>query len=674
MVKLQSLTAHKFFRPAMGAVLAVLCGLALWQMPLGDPWVNASYDYLFRFGARSATNKVVLVQIDDPACEKLVQSRANWDRALHARLLDKLTEAGCALVVFDIFFGRDRDAGTDQVLAAAMKRNGRVVLMAQLADPNSPGADIAEVITPNQRFLDAATNWGIGMLDTAPRGTARRHWPFPAPHGNFSSLPWTAALLAGAALPEEPEKQWLRYYANSGGYEKVSYHFALSNSPAFYRDKVVFVGNKPQQDNSDLYELDKFWTPQTRWTKEGVGGVEILITEFLNLVNGDWLRRMSGWLEVLVLLGAGILCGGGLCCGRPLAVLSMAAGAFLLVTFGAVLFSYYTNYWFPWLIVAGGQIPCALTWALASRKLQPVVVPARKKTVVLSPDMFPPVADHPDAPDYEFFGEPFGEGAFGKVWVVRNSIGQHQALKTVYQAKFGHETKPYEMEFKGIKRFKPLSGEHPGLLRVDFVSMRKKEGYFYYVMELGDAAESGWEQNPSAYRPRDLFTASSQSKHGRLSVLECVDIISALAEALGFLHREGFVHRDIKPTNIIFVRGRPKLADVGLVTDIRPADQVTSVAGTEHYMPPPPEMPGTPQADIYALGKVLYVIGTGHHPRQFPELPPGLLDGSAQGEQFMKLNPIILKACQADRTRRYQTADELHQALREVRESVARFH
>jgi len=250
--------------------------------------------------------------------------------------------------------------------------------------------------------------------------------------------------------------------------------------------------------------------------------------------------------------------------------------------------------------------------------------------------------------------------------VVRNSVGQYQALKAVYQAKFGHEAKPYEMEFKGIKRFKPLSGEHPGLLRVDFVSMKKKEGYFYYVMELGDASEPGWEKNPSGYKPRDLSTAASQHKNGRMPVPECAQVGASLAEALGFLHREGFVHRDIKPTNIIFVRGRPKLADVGLVTDIRPADQVTSVAGTEHYMPPPPEMPGTPQADIYALGKVLYVISTGNHPRQYPELPTGLLDGTEQGEHFMKLNSVINKACNPDHTRRYQTAEDLQAALREV--------
>jgi serine/threonine protein kinase len=74
----------------------------------------------------------------------------------------------------------------------------------------------------------------------------------------------------------------------------------------------------------------------------------------------------------------------------------------------------------------------------------------------------------------------------------------------------------------------------------------------------------------------------------------------ALAEALAHLHSHGLVHRDIKPSNLIFVNGRPKLADIGLVTD---ASDQCSIVGTEGYLPP--DGPGTPAADVFALGKVL---------------------------------------------------------------------
>jgi serine/threonine protein kinase len=89
-------------------------------------------------------------------------------------------------------------------------------------------------------------------------------------------------------------------------------------------------------------------------------------------------------------------------------------------------------------------------------------------------------------------------------------------------------------------------------------------------------------------------------QRGRLPFNECLEIALALATALEHLHRNGLVHRDIKPSNIIFVNGSPKLADIGLVA---PADATLSCVGTEGFLPP--EGPGSPQADIYSLGKVL---------------------------------------------------------------------
>ena len=138
----------------------------------------------------------------------------------------------------------------------------------------------------------------------------------------------------------------------------------------------------------------------------------------------------------------------------------------------------------------------------------------------------------PDAPDYELFDPPFGEGAYGKVWIVRNAIGQMQALKVVYLSKFDNNTDPFDREFAGISRYKPISDKHPGLLRVDFVT-RKREGYFYYVMELGDALFPGWERQPSTYRPRDLMSVRLQSPNKRMPVAECIRIGIALSRRAG---------------------------------------------------------------------------------------------------------------------------------------------
>ena len=66
---------HKWLASALGAVLTVFCGLLLWKAPLGEGWVNASYDYLFRFGGRAATNQVVAILMDNEAYDFFHQVR-----------------------------------------------------------------------------------------------------------------------------------------------------------------------------------------------------------------------------------------------------------------------------------------------------------------------------------------------------------------------------------------------------------------------------------------------------------------------------------------------------------------------------------------------------------------------------------------------------------------------
>ena len=92
---------------ALGAAAAALCGLILWMAPPGDFWVDASYDYLFRFGSRAVTNQVTLILMDNGAFASFGQVRGQpWDRALHARLLNRLADDGCELVVFDLKSGK----------------------------------------------------------------------------------------------------------------------------------------------------------------------------------------------------------------------------------------------------------------------------------------------------------------------------------------------------------------------------------------------------------------------------------------------------------------------------------------------------------------------------------------------------------------------------------------
>jgi len=664
-VTFRGLKDHKYFPTAVGAALTVLCGLLLHQMPGAQSWIDASYDYLFRFSSRAVTNKVVVVQMDEASAQALNTERLSWDRELQVQLLNKLIEDACPLVVFDVRFEKERESKKDEALANAMRHHGRVVLAARTIGEKIEGADPAQIIPPHQRFVEAATNWGIAML--YPAGAPiRQHCP-PTPMDGFPSLPQTSALLTGAKLDSDPEEQWIRYYGDGGGLDCLSYRIALTKPPKFFQNRIVFIGNKPQSDDPDVNEDDKFRTPYTSWTGRAVGGVEILATEYLNLVNNEWLRRAPKNVERMVLGFFGIILGIGFCLFGRAATFGIGVGAALLLTIIGVSLSYYTNYWFPWLIVVGGQLPCALAWAI----MVPTRVPGSRQAEEKKPTpdrtirLNFPEGELPDAPEYEVITPEIGKGGFGKVWIVRNAIGQWQALKAVYESNFGGNRGPYEAEFKGLQRYKPVSEKHPGLLRIDLVSKMKEAGYFYYVMELGDAQAPGWEKQPKLYKPKDLENLRKQAYERRLPPKECLRIVTMLADGLNFLHSQGLIHRDIKPSNVIFVQGRPKLADVGLVANIRPPDQVHTLVGTLGYMPPRPEKPGTPQADIYALGMLLYVISTGRDPGLFPDLSTTLIERSGHAE-FLPLNKIILKACQPDLDKRYQSTTEMLNDLKEI--------
>ena len=95
----QAARPKPLFISALGAALAVLCGLVLWWTPLGDAWTNASYDNLFRFGSHAITNQVTLILMDNAAFDQFHQTLGQpWDRALHAQLLNRLARLDVLLI------------------------------------------------------------------------------------------------------------------------------------------------------------------------------------------------------------------------------------------------------------------------------------------------------------------------------------------------------------------------------------------------------------------------------------------------------------------------------------------------------------------------------------------------------------------------------------------------
>ncbi len=242
-----------------------------------------------------------------------------------------------------------------------------------------------------------------------------------------------------------------------------------------------------------------------------------------------------------------------------------------------------------------------------------------------------------------------GTGSYGEVWLARNVLGSLRAIKVVFRGDFDTD-RPYEREFNGILKYEPVSREHPGHVDILQVGRNEQAGYFYYVMELADDAAGG-NADPECYKPRTLKTEAQ--RRGRLPVAECVQLGLALGNALDHLHQRGLVHRDIKPANVIFIEGRPALADIGLVTH---SDGTTTRLGTEGYLPP--EGAGVPQADLFSLGKVLYELATGLDRKQFPELPADLATWTERKE-FLALNRVISRACASNPAERYSSAAEL---------------
>ena len=279
----------------------------------------------------------------------------------------------------------------------------------------------------------------------------------------------------------------------------------------------------------------------------------------------------------------------------------------------------------------------------------------------------------PLIPDHEMI-RVIGQGSYGEVWLARSAVGTWRAVKVVYRQNF-KDPRPYEREFAGIKVYEPLSRSNEGLIDVLQIGRNDAEGYFYYVMELADSAQQspGEDQpgskgkelqtgnnsrgaiDPDNYVPKTLSRVLQQ--RGRLTYDECLTLGLTLNLALGHLHRNRLIHRDVKPSNIVFVNGVPKLTDIGLVTDLEGAE---SFVGTQGFIPP--EGPNSSQADLYALGKVLYEASMGRDRNEFPE-PLSALGMDPDSKALMELNAVLVKACTPDPKARYQRAEEMNADL-----------
>lgn len=268
----------------------------------------------------------------------------------------------------------------------------------------------------------------------------------------------------------------------------------------------------------------------------------------------------------------------------------------------------------------------------------------------------PDVSGTPSIPDYQLIRR-IGRGAYGDVWLARTLTGAFRAVKIVWRDRFA-DAGPFDREFRGLTEFAAVSLAEVRQVALLHVGRSEAGAFFYYVMELADDAETGREIRPESYVP--LTVAELRRRRGRLPAAECLALGTDLAEAVALLHSRNLVHRDIKPSNVIMVGGRPKLVDIGLVAT---ADDARTYVGTEGYIAP--EGPGTPAADVYSLGMVLYEVGTGRDRRDFPRLPADW-DSLPDQKAFLGLNTVIIRAGDPAVSRRYPDAGEMLRDLRRL--------
>ena len=210
-----------------------------------------------------------------------------------------------------------------------------------------------------------------------------------------------------------------------------------------------------------------------------------------------------------------------------------------------------------------------------------------------------------------------GGGAYGDVYYCEDMSGKKMALKVISKLRLGSS---WQRELKGVKNFHKITSDTQKLLQIFHVD--EDEEYFFYTMECADSADD------TRYVPDTL---AYRLQKGAVPPDELMDMISDIFEAIKTLHRSGFTHRDIKPDNILFVNGKPKLADIGLLSSL--SGTVTMMAGTLDFIPP--EMKASEllnssdrksrlRNDLYAFGKVIYCAVTGMTPDKFPSIPKDL--------------------------------------------------
>jgi serine/threonine protein kinase len=252
-----------------------------------------------------------------------------------------------------------------------------------------------------------------------------------------------------------------------------------------------------------------------------------------------------------------------------------------------------------------------------------------------------------------------GQGGFAWVFVGREIDGTPVAVKVLKPRYAGDAL--FETRFRNESET-AAKLQHPNIVRIRVVA--KAGDHVYFGMDL--CADS---------------LGARLAREGPLPEEDIARLARDIATALDFAHRQGVIHRDLKPDNVLIRSdGAAVLTDFGIaraVSGYVASTGVNMTIGTPHYLSPE-QAQGRPvdqRADYYALGVTLYKAATGDVPftssdwfelaRRHVEDPPPALR-KKRPELSKRFERVVLKCLAKHPDDRYQNGEELQADLQEV--------
>lgn len=247
-----------------------------------------------------------------------------------------------------------------------------------------------------------------------------------------------------------------------------------------------------------------------------------------------------------------------------------------------------------------------------------------------------------------------GQGAVAIVYAARDRAGNPVVIKVLTRPAASQQTvrTGFMREYRTLSKLR-----HRNIVRA--FDTGEVDGYFYMTLERID----GETMDGYLLRNKKLGEAAA------------VGMARQIASALDYLHAQGYVHRDVKPSNLLLARdGRIVLFDFGTVLDMTNPNEedIMGVYGTPAFLAPEQVRNEVVdgRADLYALGIILYLMVTGRKPfygGRTEVLDAHLNQSPPKPSEFAHvshdLEAVILKLLEKDPAKRFQTGGELLAAL-----------